>query len=74
MNWELGAVGLGAVVLMLGAVIWKSGSAQRKLKKQARRSLREEQRAAKALDDARQDPLPDDDDVADWVSGRSDKP
>ncbi len=73
MSWELAVIGLGAVGMALGLIVWKSGSAQRKLKKQARRALREERRSAKALDEARNTPLPDDDALSRWSGGVRDE-
>ncbi len=72
MNWELAVVGLGAVAIALGLIVWKSGSAERKRAKRATRALREERRSAKALDEARRTPLADDDALSRWAGGVQD--
>ena len=66
-------IGLGTVGMVLGVIVWKSGSAERKLMKQARRDLRAQTRATKAANEASRTSLPDDTELTDWVRGEPDE-
>ena len=49
------------VAMMLGLLVWLAGRGERKLRKQARRDLREQAQATRAANEAREHHLSDDD-------------